>query len=86
MPAPNLIPRRAQKAVTNDACFGPIRVASEHFQRERGVRDVRRTTCADDSNGNAARSYQAYGFVETGQQRAMDRNPRIIQIELAYPF
>jgi ribosomal protein S18 acetylase RimI-like enzyme len=39
-----------------------------------------------DSNNSAARSYRAYGFVETGRQRPMDRDPSIIQIELAYPL
>jgi ribosomal protein S18 acetylase RimI-like enzyme len=37
-----------------------------------------------DSNIGAARSYRAYGFVETGQQRPMDRDSSIIEIELAY--
>jgi hypothetical protein len=28
---------------------------------------------------------RANGFTETGQRRPMDRDPRIVQIELAYP-
>jgi ribosomal protein S18 acetylase RimI-like enzyme len=39
-----------------------------------------------ESNVEAARSYRAYGFTETGQRRPMDRDPSIVQIELAYPL
>lgn len=49
----------------------------------RGVRLVLEVA---DSNMKAARSYRAYGFVETGQVRPMDRDPSIIQIEFAYPL
>ena len=39
-----------------------------------------------ESNMRAANCYQSYGFVETGRQRAMERDPTIIEIELAYPL
>jgi ribosomal protein S18 acetylase RimI-like enzyme len=39
-----------------------------------------------ESNLRAARSYRSYGFIETGRRRAMDRDPTIIEIELAYPL
>jgi GNAT superfamily N-acetyltransferase len=39
-----------------------------------------------ESNLRAAHSYRSYGFIETGGQRAMDRDPTIIEIELAYPL
>jgi ribosomal protein S18 acetylase RimI-like enzyme len=39
-----------------------------------------------EANIHAARSYRSYGFIETGRQRMMDRDPSIIEIELAYPL
>jgi ribosomal protein S18 acetylase RimI-like enzyme len=39
-----------------------------------------------ESNERATRSYHAYGFVETGHRRLMDRDPSITEIELAYPL
>ena len=39
-----------------------------------------------ESNIRAARSYRSYGFMETGRRRAMDRDPGIPEIELAYPL
>jgi ribosomal protein S18 acetylase RimI-like enzyme len=39
-----------------------------------------------DSNISAARSYRAYGFVETGRQRPMERDSSTVQIEFAYPL
>jgi hypothetical protein len=39
-----------------------------------------------ESNLRAASSYRSYGFTETGGRRAMDRDPTIIEIELAYPL
>jgi ribosomal protein S18 acetylase RimI-like enzyme len=39
-----------------------------------------------ESNIHASRSYRSYGFIETGRRRRMDRDPSIIEIELAYPL
>jgi ribosomal protein S18 acetylase RimI-like enzyme len=39
-----------------------------------------------ESNLRAAYSYRSYGFIETGGQRAMDHDPTIVEIELAYPL
>jgi ribosomal protein S18 acetylase RimI-like enzyme len=39
-----------------------------------------------ESNIRAARFYRSYGFVETGQRRALDRDPSITEIELEYPL
>jgi hypothetical protein len=49
-------------------------------------RDQRLVLGISESNLRAARSYRSYGFVETGERRAMDRDPTIIEIELAYPL
>jgi ribosomal protein S18 acetylase RimI-like enzyme len=38
------------------------------------------------SNVRATRCYHAYGFVETGRRRLMDRDPSITEIELEYPL
>jgi ribosomal protein S18 acetylase RimI-like enzyme len=38
------------------------------------------------SNIRATRFYRSYGFVETGRRRALDRDPSITEIELAYPL
>jgi ribosomal protein S18 acetylase RimI-like enzyme len=37
-------------------------------------------------NIRATRFYRSYGFVETGRRRALDRDPSITEIELAYPL
>ena len=47
---------------------------------------ARHRTTANPSNIGAARSYCAHGFTETGQHLPMDRDPSIVQIELAYPL
>jgi L-amino acid N-acyltransferase YncA len=39
-----------------------------------------------ESNLRAAHCYRSYGFIENGAQRVMDRDPTIIEIELAYPL
>ena len=39
-----------------------------------------------EPNIRAARSYRSYGFAETGRRRALDRDPSITEIELAYPL
>jgi len=39
-----------------------------------------------DSSISAAHSYRAYGFIDTGRRRPMERDPSITQIELAYPL
>jgi GNAT superfamily N-acetyltransferase len=49
-------------------------------------RDRRLVLEVSESNLRAARSYRSYGFIETGGRRAMDRDPTIIEIELAYPL
>jgi GNAT superfamily N-acetyltransferase len=49
-------------------------------------RDQRLVLGISESNLRAARSYRSYGFVETGERRGMDRDPTIIEIELAYPL
>jgi GNAT superfamily N-acetyltransferase len=49
-------------------------------------RDQRLVLDVSESNHRAARSYRSYGFIETGGRRTMDRDPTIIEIELAYPL
>lgn len=39
-----------------------------------------------ESNIRATRFYRSYGFVETGRRRALDRDPSITEVELAYPL
>jgi ribosomal protein S18 acetylase RimI-like enzyme len=51
--------------------------------RRQGIRMVLEVA---EPNVEAAHSYRAYGFTETGQRRPMDRDPSIVQVELAYPL
>ena len=37
-----------------------------------------------ESNIRAARAYRSYGFVETGERRTLERDPKITEIELEY--
>jgi GNAT superfamily N-acetyltransferase len=55
-------------------------IAGQGIERkdERLVLDV------NQSNLPALRSYRSYGFVETGRQRVMARDPTITEVELAY--
>jgi len=39
-----------------------------------------------ESNFRATRFYRSYGFVATGRQRSLERDPRITEIEFAYPL
>ena len=39
-----------------------------------------------ESNVRAIRFYRSYGFVTTGRRRSLGRDPRIIEIEYAYPL
>ena len=39
-----------------------------------------------ESNIRATRSYRSYGFVATGRRRSLERDPRITEIEFAYPL
>ena len=39
-----------------------------------------------ESNIRATRSYRSYGFSETGSRRTLERDPRITEIEFAYPL
>ena len=41
--------------------------------------------CVTDLDGRAARCYRRYGFVPTGNRHPMDRDPDLVEIELAYP-
>lgn len=46
--------------------------------------DERLVLEVNQSNVPAVRSYRSYGFVETGRQRVMDRDPSITEVELGY--
>jgi ribosomal protein S18 acetylase RimI-like enzyme len=51
--------------------------------RRQGKRLVLEVT---ESNIRATRSYRSYGFVATGRRRSLERDPRITEIEFAYPL
>jgi ribosomal protein S18 acetylase RimI-like enzyme len=51
--------------------------------RRQGKRLVLEVT---ESNIRATRFYRSYGFVATGRRRSLERDPRITEIEFAYPL
>jgi GNAT superfamily N-acetyltransferase len=55
-------------------------IADQGIERK----DERLVLEVNQSNLPAVRSYRSYGFVETGRQRVMDRDPTITEVELAY--
>ena len=55
-------------------------IADQGIERK----DERLVIDVNQSNLRAVRSYRSYGFVETGRQRVMDRDPTITEVELGY--
>jgi GNAT superfamily N-acetyltransferase len=55
-------------------------IADQAIERK----DERLVLEVNQSNLRALHSYRSYGFVETGRQRVMDRDPTITEVELAY--